>query len=51
MLNYLKQEANKIVTENGAATYFTTESDCLVESIVRHILKHFRILIIVSIAP
>ncbi len=29
MLNYLKQEANKTVTENGAATYFTTESDCL----------------------
>ena len=29
MLNYLKQEANKTVTENGAATYITTESDCL----------------------
>lgn len=29
MLNYLKQEANKAVTENGAATHITTESDCL----------------------
>ena len=29
MLNYLKQEANKTVTENGAATNITTESDCL----------------------
>ena len=29
MLNYLKNEANKTVTENGAATYLTTESDCL----------------------
>ena len=29
MLNYLKQEANKTVTENGAATHMTTESDCL----------------------
>lgn len=29
MLNYLKQEANKTATENGAATYITTESDCL----------------------
>ena len=29
MLQYLKEEANKTVTENGAATYFTTESDCL----------------------
>ena len=29
MLNYLKQEANKTVTENGAATHITTESDCL----------------------
>ena len=29
MLQYLKQEANKTVTENGAATYLTTESDCL----------------------
>ena len=29
MLNYLKQEANKTVTENGAATHLTTESDCL----------------------
>ena len=29
MLHYLKQEANKTVTENGAATHITTESDCL----------------------
>lgn len=29
MLNYLKNEANKTLTENGAATYLTTESDCL----------------------
>ena len=29
MLNYLKQEANKTVTENGAATHITTASDCL----------------------
>ncbi len=29
MLEYLKKEANKTVTENGAATYLTTESDCL----------------------
>ena len=29
MLNYLKQEAHKTVTENGAATHITTESDCL----------------------
>ena len=29
MLQYLKQEANKTVTENGAATHLTTESDCL----------------------
>ena len=29
MLNYLKQEANKTLTENGAATYITTNSDCL----------------------
>lgn len=29
MLNYLKQEANETVTENGAATHITTESDCL----------------------
>ena len=28
-MNYLKQEANKAVTENGAATHITTESDCL----------------------
>lgn len=29
MLNYIKQEANKTATENGAATHVTTESDCL----------------------
>lgn len=29
MLNYLKQEANKTVTENGAQTHVTTGSDCL----------------------
>lgn len=29
MLEFLKQEANKTVTENGAATHITTESDCL----------------------
>lgn len=29
MLEYLKKEANKTVTENGAATHITTESDCL----------------------
>ena len=29
MLQFLKQEANKTVTENGAATHLTTESDCL----------------------
>ena len=29
MLQFLKQEANKTVTENGAATHMTTESDCL----------------------
>ena len=29
MLKYLKQESNKTVTENGAATLLTTESDCL----------------------
>ncbi len=29
MLEYLKQEANNTVTENGAATNITTESDCL----------------------
>ena len=29
MLNYLKQEANKTATENGAVTHITTESDCL----------------------
>ena len=29
MLNELKTEANRALTENGAATYLTTESDCL----------------------
>ena len=29
MLKYLKQEANSTVTENGALTHITTESDCL----------------------
>ena len=29
MLQYLKQEANRTATENGAVTYLTTESDCL----------------------
>ena len=29
MLQYLKQESNKTLTENGAATFRTTESDCL----------------------
>ena len=29
MLQYLKQEASKTVTENGAVTHRTTESDCL----------------------
>ena len=29
MLEYLKKEANKTRTENGAATYLTTHSDCL----------------------
>ena len=29
MLNYLKQQANKTVTENGAVTHMTTQSDCL----------------------
>ncbi len=29
MLKYLKQEANKTETENGAVTNITTESDCL----------------------
>ena len=29
MLQYLKQEANQTVTENGAVTHLTTESDCL----------------------
>ena len=29
MLEFIKQEANRTVTENGAATHITTESDCL----------------------
>lgn len=29
MLNFLKKEANIALTENGAVTYKTTESDCL----------------------
>ena len=29
MLNFLKKEANKTYTENGAVTYATTMSDCL----------------------
>ena len=29
MLEYLKNEANKTFTENGAVTYETTQSDCL----------------------
>ena len=29
MLNHLKNEANKTLTENGAATYASTLSDCL----------------------
>ena len=29
MLQYLKQESNKTLTENGAATLKTTQSDCL----------------------
>ena len=29
MLEYLKNEANKTFTENGAVTYETTRSDCL----------------------
>ena len=29
MLNYLKQEVNNTVTENGAQTHMTTGSDCL----------------------
>lgn len=29
MLNYLKEEANRAYTENGAAAYATTMSDCL----------------------
>ena len=29
MLQYLKKEANKTLTENGAITYSTTSSDCL----------------------
>lgn len=29
MLKFMKKEANKILTENGASTYATTNSDCL----------------------
>ena len=29
MLEFLKREANKTYTENGAATYVSTKSDCL----------------------
>ena len=29
MLQYLKQESSKTFTENGAATYSSTLSDCL----------------------
>lgn len=29
MLNYLKEEANRTHTENGALTYVSTQSDCL----------------------
>ena len=29
MLNYLKEEANRTYTENGAVTYQSTQSDCL----------------------
>lgn len=29
MLKFLKREANQATTENGAATYLTTKSDCL----------------------
>jgi len=29
MLDFLKTEANKTYTENGAATYISTKSDCL----------------------
>ena len=29
MLKFLKKEANWAITENGAATYLTTQSDCL----------------------
>ena len=29
MLEFLKREANKTLTENGALTYLTTQSDCL----------------------
>ena len=29
MLNFLKKNANRTVTENGAVTHFTTQSDCL----------------------
>jgi hypothetical protein len=29
MLKFLKKEANQAITENGAASYLTTQSDCL----------------------
>ena len=29
MLDYMKQEANMTQTENGAATYVSTSSECL----------------------
>ena len=29
MLDFLKKEANKTFTENGAVTYVSTKSDCL----------------------
>ena len=31
MLNYLKNEANRTFTENGAVTYESSMSDCLAE--------------------
>jgi len=29
MLNFLKKSVNQTITENGAKTYCTTQSDCL----------------------